>query len=343
MACEQTHVGLYQNGHRPSIPSIDSNPIHSRVRAIACARIRARAMRDRFDAFTSTCARIDASGAVALARARVGRRGTRELEALRAEARARSVDAARAIANARDVYARVRGRYKESRDDIERDGMEGAMSRAIEDGRRACALAREVVERANAKGGELERSPQSVAHLLGIGVILSTELNDVAKAFDRVRETRFASTLERAERERRRRGAGGGAMATKGDNGDVAVNDGRGARVEGVTLARQEQARVEKQDGLEEELSQLLDQVRLAEKNVLEMSALSSLFATHVQAQAEQIESLYHDAIESSRHLDLGNVEMKKTISRKSDAQRYVALILFIATFGLLFLDWYSG
>ena len=132
-------------------------------------------------------------------------------------------------------------------------------------------------------------------------------------------------------------------MATKGDNGDVAVNDGRGARVEGVTLARQEQARVEKQDGLEEELSQLLDQVRLAEKNVLEMSALSSLFATHVQAQAEQIESLYHDAIESSRHLDLGNVEMKKTISRKSDAQRYVALILFIATFGLLFLDWYSG
>ena len=39
----------------------------------------------------------------------------------------------------------------------------------------------------------------------------------------------------------------------------------------------------------------------------------------------------------------MGNVEMKKTIERKGDAQRYVAIILFIATFGLLFLDWYSG
>ena len=75
----------------------------------------------------------------------------------------------------------------------------------------------------------------------------------------------------------------------------------------------------------------------------MEMSALSSLFATHVQAQAEQIESLYQEAIDSSRHFDMGNVEMKKTIARKGDAQRYVAIILLIATIALLFLDWYSG
>jgi syntaxin 18 len=98
-----------------------------------------------------------------------------------------------------------------------------------------------------------------------------------------------------------------------------------------------------RQDALEEELTQLLDQVRVAERNVLEMSALSSLFSTHVQAQAEQIEALYMEALESSRHLDLGNVEMKKTIKRKGSAQKYVALFLLIATLALLFLDWYSG
>ena len=54
----------------------------------------------------------------------------------------------------------------------------------------------------------------------------------------------------------------------------------------------------------------------------MEMSALSSLFATHVQAQAEQIESLYQEAIDSSRHFDMGNVEMKKTIARKATPAR---------------------
>ena len=34
---------------------------------------------------------------------------------------------------------------------------------------------------------------------------------------------------------------------------------------------------------------------------------------------------------------------MKNTIARKGCAQRYVALILLVATLGLLFLDWYSG
>jgi syntaxin 18 len=162
-----------------------------------------------------------------------------------------------------------------------------------------------------------------------------------------VRETRFAATLERAERERQRRRAATRARydeSSDGARGGDAANDGRveAVRVEGVEMP-QEQAHVERQDALEEELTQLLDQVRMAEKNVIEMSALSSLFATHVQAQAEQIESLYQDAIESSRHLDMGNVEMKKTIARKGHAQRYVAVILLIATLGLLFLDWYSG
>ena len=57
--------------------------------------------------------------------------------------------------------------------------------------------ARDAVERAR-RGGALMRAPQCAAHLYGIGLILSDALNEVARTFDRVRETRFAETRWRA-------------------------------------------------------------------------------------------------------------------------------------------------
>ena len=70
-------------------------------------------------------------------------------------------------------------------------------------------------------------------------------------------------------------------------------------------------------DLLVEELTGLVEQVRRAESQVVEMSALSSLFATHVQAQAAQIETLYAQAVESTRRLERGNVEVRKSIARR--------------------------
>ena len=40
----------------------------------------------------------------------------------------------------------------------------------------------------------------------------------------------------------------------------------------------------------------LVEQVRRTEGRVVEMAALSSLFASHVQSQAQQIERLYTEA-----------------------------------------------
>ena len=238
-----------------------------------------------------------------------------------------------------------RAEYKRA-DARARDAFEAECAGAMKECQRCVGAARDGVERARARGGALARAPQCAAHLHGIGLILSERLNDVARKFDKVRETRFAATLERAERERRRKAAAKkatyDASAGRSGTGDPSTSSSA-VRVERVERVEQAQAHVERQDALEEELTQLLDQVRLAEKNVLEMSALSSLFSTHVQAQAEQIEALYQDAIESSRHLDWGNVEMKKTIERKGGAQRIIAFIFLVATLGLLFLDWYSG
>ncbi|CEF99062.1 unnamed product [Ostreococcus tauri] len=244
--------------------------------------------------------------------------------------------AARAALDATAAYVRTHGQSYARASAATRDAFEAETAASIEDCQRCVGAARDAIERARTSGG-LGRG-ECAAHLHGIALTLSDRLREVARAFDGVRERRFEETLARAERERQRRRA---ALIATYDVGE----ERRGVesvRVEGIER-EQTQVAVRRQDGLEEELTQLLEQVRTAEKNVMEMSALSSLFATHVQAQAQQIETLYHDAVESSRHFEMGNVEMKKTIERKGDAQRYVAIILFIATFGLLFLDWYSG
>jgi syntaxin 18 len=47
--------------------------------------------------------------------------------------------------------------------------------------------------------------------------------------------------------------------------------------------------------------------------------------------------------VESTRTLEGGNVALRKTVSRRGDTQTIIAVILFVATFGLLFLDWMSG
>ena len=67
------------------------------------------------------------------------------------------------------------------------------------------------------------------------------------------------------------------------------------------------------------------------------------MFATHVQQQATQIEALYTQAIESTKRIESGNVELRKTIARRGDANVVVGVILFLATFGVLFMDWMTG
>ena len=114
-------------------------------------------------------------------------------------------------------------------------------------------------------------------------------------------------------------------------------------RDRGFSGRDQTQMQMTESDLLAEELAGVADQVRRAEASVLEMSALSSLFASHVHTQAAQIETLYSQAVDATRAVQTGNVELRKTIERRSDAQRLVAYVMFATTFALLFIDWISG
>lgn len=235
--------------------------------------------------------------------------------------------------------AKHRSQYlREDKDaDAVRDGIESEVRLSVQ----ACQahvdmLKSTVQEHAAARAD----GPQGIAHMHGVVLIVTEYLARVAAAFDRCREVRFKRVLTEAERKRRR------APAPTATPRPVPSETSPAASSTAHHEHQQQQQmdpRNAEGDSLVEELTGLVEQVRRAESQVVEMSALSSLFATHVQAQAAQIETLYAQAVESTRRLESGNVELKKTIARRGDSQMIVGLILFVATFSVLFLDWISG
>ncbi|CAM8967758.1 unnamed protein product [Rhodiola kirilowii] len=93
---------------------------------------------------------------------------------------------------------------------------------------------------------------------------------------------------------------------------------------------------------LQVELSTLLDAVQETETKMVEMSALNHLMSTHILQQAQQIEVLYEQAVEATTNVELGNKELSQAIKRNSSSRTFLLLFLFVLTFSVLFLDWYS-
>jgi len=93
---------------------------------------------------------------------------------------------------------------------------------------------------------------------------------------------------------------------------------------------------------LQIEFNTLIDQVREAEKKILEISALQQLFSTKVMEQAKQIEELYDTAVQSTMNVDSGNKMLVKTKQDMVGFRLYMLVFLIMASFILLFLHWYD-
>jgi len=246
----------------------------------------------------------------------------------------------------RAFVTRHRADYlREGKDsDTVRDGIESEVRLSVKACQAHITMLKSTVQEVEA--GKTE-GVQGVAHMHGVVLILTEFLQRVAASFDQCREVRFKKVLASAEHRRRRappkpptpprrnREPTPAASTTETIGDESSIDQQQ----------RQAQAQVHETEGdaLVDELTTLVEQVRRAEGQVAELSALSSLFATHVQAQAAQIEQLYAQAVESTRNLESGNVQLKKTIKRRGEGSFIVGIVLFIATFSLLFLDWLQG
>eukprot|EP00966_Prymnesium_polylepis_P046662 1081741-Prymnesium_polylepis.1 len=82
-------------------------------------------------------------------------------------------------------------------------------------------------------------------------------------------------------------------------------------------------------------------QAREAEKSVLEISTLSHLFSSKVDEQAQQIDQLHEIAEQTSENLVSGNQYIDSAAKHSRDFRLWMLTVMLVASFSLLFLDWY--
>lgn len=74
-----------------------------------------------------------------------------------------------------------------------------------------------------------------------------------------------------------------------------------------------------------------------------QVATLNQMISTAVMQQAEMIEQLYNNAVESTTNIKRGNRELKKTIQLNRSARYYTLVLLVTAGLLLLFFDWFNS
>lgn len=88
-----------------------------------------------------------------------------------------------------------------------------------------------------------------------------------------------------------------------------------------------------------EELTNLSSQVHQTEKMMVEISTLSQMLSTQIMGQAEQIEQIYTNAVQSSLNMTRGNTHLKKAADHSRSSRNYILALLFGLSLVLLFFD----
>ncbi|OVA17710.1 SNARE-complex protein Syntaxin-18 N-terminal [Macleaya cordata] len=179
-----------------------------------------------------------------------------------------------------------------------------------------------------------------IAHKHGVVLILSERLHLVTAQFDQLRAIRFHEAVNRAIPRRKPKKVAITNSSSVSKSTDSELREPEDFPPEPLRV--QQQLLDDETQALQVELTTLLDAVQETETKMVEMSALNHLMSTHVLQQAQQIELLYDQAVEATKNVDLGNKELSQAIQRNSSSRTFLLLFLFVLTFSVLFLDWYS-
>ncbi|KAG6639852.1 hypothetical protein I3843_10G122000 [Carya illinoinensis] len=180
----------------------------------------------------------------------------------------------------------------------------------------------------------------TIAHKHGVVLILSERLHSVTIQFDQLRAIRFQDAISRAmPRRKLKRNANSNSEDSSKSN---AIELRELHELQSDPLRLQQQHLDDETRALQVELSSLLDVVHETETKMVELSALNHLMSTHVLQQSQQIELLYNQAVEATMNVELGNKELTQAIQRNSSSRTFLILFLFVLTFSIIFLDWYS-
>ena len=85
-----------------------------------------------------------------------------------------------------------------------------------------------------------------------------------------------------------------------------------------------------------------MEEVVKTTQTIQEISTLQSTLSHHLSAQQEVIESINTDILDSVQYMDGAQKQLKKTQEMFGQARIWVFVFLLVASFVLLFLDYYG-
>lgn len=176
-------------------------------------------------------------------------------------------------------------------------------------------------------------------HRSSITWLLNQKLMQVSKLQKDQQEIRLEREIEKSENQ-----------LSKSNYAEALVTPATTTTYESTPLdAFEEQLSAEQVQMLEkenslmlEDLNNTLNQVKTAEKALIEISTLQTQLANHLAAQTIQTDKLYADAIATTETVERGNLQLISARERNKSSRKFMLAFLIGASFVLLFLDWYS-
>jgi syntaxin 18 len=83
-------------------------------------------------------------------------------------------------------------------------------------------------------------------------------------------------------------------------------------------------------------------QVDRAMASLLEIANLQTQLASHLVTQSRETERLYAEATMTTDHVRQGNEQLLQAGKTNSETRKYVLSMIIVASFILLFLDWFE-
>lgn len=184
------------------------------------------------------------------------------------------------------------------------------------------------------------------AHQLGGVAILNEQLQAVSKMCEELRHARIRAAIDaraapqvqyskHAAREASHAALERDVAAAGGVASDVALN--------AADMEQYAQEFASENAALVNELVETREQVREAEKTVVEIASLNQLFASKVLEQGREIETLYELAVEATMFVDRGNKELRKLKGKGPILKYYIGGGVLLLIFTMFFLDWMAN
>jgi len=118
---------------------------------------------------------------------------------------------------------------------------------------------------------------------------------------------------------------------------------GYSSEEEGEELSVEEQQAMEMEnERLVEQLSSLTSQVEQVQSKVVKVAELQAVFTEKVLEQADILDVVHAQAVNTTENTKEGNEEVRKAIQNMASYRVYILFILLVFSFSLLFLDWYN-